>query len=114
MVHDKAYNKPFRYIIPSTHGIRVERKYMKLKLYRSTVNVVYIPTGANAPISEFKHHVFTERPTKKMMSDKASAELEQMGIDNILAIVPLSSENITCEVDDSYIELATNIESEEK
>ena len=88
---------------------------MKLKLWRSTVNVVYIPHGANAPISEFKHHVFTERPTKKMMSDKVSLEMEQMGIDNILAIVPLSSENITCEIDDSHIlNLATNIESEEK
>ena len=88
---------------------------MKLKLWRSTVNVVYIPQGANAPISEFKHHVFTERPTKKMMSDKASEELEKNGIDNILAIAPLSSENITCEIDDSHIlNLATNIESEEK
>ena len=88
---------------------------MKLKLWRSTVNVVYIPPGANAPISEFKHHVFTERPTKKMMSDKVSLEMEQMGIDNILAIVPLSSENITCEIEDSHIlNLATNIESEEK
>ena len=86
---------------------------MNLKLYQSTVNVVYIPTGATAPVSEFKHHVFTERPTKKMMSDKASAELEQMGIDKILAIVPLSSENITCDINDSHIlNLATNIESE--
>lgn len=88
---------------------------MKLKLYRSTVNVVYIPTGANAPISEFKHHVFTERPTKKMMCDKVTEELEKMGIDNALAIVPLSSEDITCEIDDSHIlNLATNIESEVK
>ena len=88
---------------------------MKLKLWRSTVNVVYIPQGANAPISEFKHHVFTERPTKKMMSDKASEELEKNGIDNILAIVPLSSENITCEIEDSHIlNLATNIEREVK
>ena len=38
---------------------------MKLKLWRSTVNVVYIPPGANAPISEFKHHVFTEKPTEE-------------------------------------------------
>lgn len=88
---------------------------MKLKLWRSTVNVVYIPHGANAPISEFKHHVFTEKPTKKMMSDKASEELEKNGIDNILAIVPLSSENITCGIDDNHIlNLATKIESEEK
>lgn len=88
---------------------------MKLKLYRSTVNVVYIPTGANAPISEFKHHVFTERPTKKMMSDKVSEELEKMGIDNILTIVPLSSENINCDIDDCHIlNLATNIKSEVK
>ena len=88
---------------------------MKLKLWRSTVNVVYIPQGANAPISEFKHHVFTEKPTKKMMSDKASEELEKNGIDNILAIVPLSSENITCGIDDNHIlNLATKIESEEK
>lgn len=88
---------------------------MKLKLWRSTVNVVYIPHGANAPISEFKHHVFTEKPTKKMMSDKVSLEMEQMGIDNILAIVPLSSENITCNIDDSHIlNLATNIEREVK
>ena len=86
---------------------------MKLKLWRSTVNVVYIPNGANAPISEFKHHVFTEKPTKKMMSDKASEEMEKNGIDNILAIIPLSSENITCEIEDSHIlNLATNIESE--
>ena len=86
---------------------------MKLKLWRSTVNVVYIPPGANAPISEFKHHVFTEKPTKKMMADKVSEEMEKNGIDNILAIVPLSSENITCEIDDSHIlNLATNIESE--
>lgn len=76
---------------------------MKLKLWRSTVNVVYIPHGANAPISEFKHHLFTEEPTKKMMSDKVSLEMEQMGIDNILAIVPLSSETITCEIEDSHI-----------
>ena len=88
---------------------------MKLKLWRSTVNVVYIPQGANAPISEFMHHVFTEKPTKKMMSDKASEELEKNGIDNILVIVPLSSENITCEIEDSHIlNLATIIESEEK
>lgn len=87
---------------------------MKLKLWRSTVNVVYIPTGANAPISEFKHHVFTERPTKKMMSDKVSSELEQMGIDNILSIVPLSSENITCEIEDSHILNLVKTESEEK
>lgn len=87
---------------------------MKLKLYRSTVNVVYIPAGANAPVSEFKHHVFTERPTKKMMSDKVSAELEQMGIDNILAIVPLSSENITCEIEDSHILNLVKTESEDK
>ena len=87
---------------------------MKLKLWRSTVNVVYIPHGANSPISEFKHHVFTEKPTKKMMSDKVSLEMEQMGIDNILAIVPLSSENITCEIDDSHILNLAKIESEEK
>ena len=79
------------------------------------MNVVYIPPRANSPISEFKHHVFTERPTKKMMSDKVSEEMEKNGIDNILAIVPLSSENITCEIDDNHIlNLATNIESEEK
>ena len=79
------------------------------------MNVVYIPPGANAPISEFKNHVFTEKPTKKMMSDKVSEEMEKNGIDNILAIVPLSSENITCEIDDSHIlNLATNIESEVK
>ena len=79
------------------------------------MNVVYIPQGANAPISEFKHHVFTERPTKKMMSDKASEELEKNGIDNILAIVPLSSDGFTCDIDDSHIlNLATNIESEVK
>ena len=88
---------------------------MKLKLFRSTVNVVYIPKDASSPISEFKHHVFTERPTKKMMTDKASEELEKLGIDNVLAIVPLSSENITCEIDDSHIlNLAKNVESEEK
>ena len=87
---------------------------MKLKLWRSTVNVVYIPQGANAPISEFKHHVFTEKPTKKMMADKVSAEFEQMGIDNILAIVPLSSENITCEIEDSHILNLVKTESEEK
>ena len=87
---------------------------MKLKLWRSTVNVVYIPQGANAPISEFKHHVFTEKPTKKMMSDKASEELENNGIDNILAIVPLSSENIACEIDDSHILNLAKTESEEK
>ena len=87
---------------------------MKLKLWRSTVNVVYIPPGANAPISEFKHHVFTEKPTKKMMSDKVSLEMEKMGIDNILAIVPLSSENITCEIDDSHILNLVKTESEEK
>ena len=87
---------------------------MKLKLWRSTVNVVYIPQGANAPISEFKHHVFTEKPTKKMMSDKVSLEMEQIGIDNILAIVPLSSENITCEIDDSHILNLVKTESEEK
>ena len=87
---------------------------MKLKLWRSTVNVVYIPHGANAPISEFKHHVFTEKPTKKMMSDKVSLEMEQIGIDNILAIVPLSSENITCEIDDSHILNLVKTESEEK
>ena len=87
---------------------------MKLKLWRSTVNVVYIPQGANAPISEFKHHVFTERPTKKMMSDKVSLEMEQMGIDNILAIVPLSSESITCEIEDSHILNLVKTESEEK
>lgn len=86
---------------------------MKLKLYRSTVNVVYIPTGANAPISEFKHHVFTKRPTKKMMSDKVLEEMEKNGIDNILAIVPLSSENITCDIDDSHILNLVKIESEE-
>lgn len=86
---------------------------MKLKLWRSTVNVVYIPQGANAPISEFKHHVFTERPTKKMMSDKASEEMEKNAIDNILAIVPLSSENITCEIDDSHILNLVKTESEE-
>ena len=87
---------------------------MKLKLWRSTVNVVYIPSGANAPISEFKHHVFTEKPTKKMMYDKASLEMEQMGIDNILAIVPVSSENITCEIEDSHILNLVKTESEEK
>lgn len=87
---------------------------MKLKLWRSTVNVVYIPHGANAPISEFKHNVFTERPTKKMMSDKVSLEMEQMGIDNILAIVPLSSENITCDIDDSHILNLVKTESEDK
>ena len=88
---------------------------MKLKLWRSTVNVVYIPQGANAPISEFKHHVFTEKkPTKKMMADKVSEEMEKNGIDNILAIVPLSSENITCDIDDSHILNLAKIESEEK
>ena len=87
---------------------------MKLKLWRSTVNVVYIPQGANAPISEFTHHVFTEKPTKKMMSDKVSQEMEKNGIDNILAIVPLSSENITCEIDDSHILNLVKTESEEK
>ena len=87
---------------------------MKLKLWRSTVNVVYIPHGVNAPISEFKHHVFTEKPTKKMMSDKASEELEKNGIDNILAIVPLSSENITCEIEDSHILNLVKTESEDK
>lgn len=87
---------------------------MKLKLWRSTVNVVYIPQGANDPISEFKHHVFTERPTKKIMSDKVSEEMEQMGIDNILAIVPLSSENITCDIEDSHILNLVKTESEEK
>ena len=86
---------------------------MKLKLWRSTVNVVYIPHGANAPISEFKHHVFTEKPTKKMMSDKVSEEMEKNGIDNILAIVPLSSENITCEIEDSHILNLVKTESEE-
>ena len=49
-----------------------------------------------------------------MMSDKVSLELEQMGIDNILAIVPLSSENITCEIDDSHILNLAKIESEVK
>ena len=78
------------------------------------MNVVYIPPGANTPISEFKHHVFTEKPTKKMMSDKASEELEKNGIDNILAIVPLSSENITCEIDDSHILNLVKTESEDK
>ena len=87
---------------------------MKLKLWRSTVNVVYIPPSANAPISEFKHHVFTEKPSKKMMSDKASEEMEKNGIDNILAIVPLSSENITCEIDDSHILNLVKTESEDK
>ena len=87
---------------------------MKLKLWRSTVNVVYIPQGANAPISEFKHHVFTEKPTKKMMSDKVSQEMQKNGIDNILAIVPLSSENITCEIEDSHILNLVKTESEEK
>ena len=87
---------------------------MKLNLYRSTVNVVYIPNEATAPISEFKHHVFTHRPTKKMMSDKVSEEMEKMGIDNILAIVPLSSENITCDIDDSHILNLVKTESEEK
>lgn len=86
---------------------------MKLKLWRSTVNVVYIPQGANAPISEFKHHVFTERPTKKMMSDKVSLEMDKMGIDNILAIVPLSSDNITCEIEDHHILNLVKKESEE-
>lgn len=87
---------------------------MKLKLWRSTVNVVYIPPCANAPISEFKHHVFTEKPTKKMMSDKVSEEMEKNGIDNILAIVPLSSENITCDIDDNHILNLVKTESEEK
>ena len=87
---------------------------MKLKLWRSTANVVYIPPGANAPISEFKHHVFMEKPTKKMMSDKVSEELEKNGIDNILAIVPLSSENITCEIEDSHILNLVKTESEVK
>ena len=86
---------------------------MKLKLWRSTVNVVYIPPGANAPISEFKHHVFTEKPTNTMMADQVSLALEQMGIDNILAIVPLSSENINCDIDDSHILNLAKIESEE-
>ena len=86
---------------------------MKLKLWRSTVNAVYIPPGATAPISEFKHHVFTEKPTKKMMSDKVSQEMEKNGIDNILAIVPLSSENITCEIEDSHILNLVKTESEE-
>ena len=76
--------------------------------------MVYIPHGANAPSSEFKHHVFTEKPTKKMMSDKASEELEKNGIDNILAIVPLSSENITCEIEDSHILNLVKTESEDK
>ena len=87
---------------------------MKLKLWRSTVNVVYIPPVANVPISEFKHHVFTEKPTKKMMSDKVSEEMEKNGIDNILAIVPLSSENITCEIEDSHILNLVKTESEDK
>ena len=88
---------------------------MILKLYDATVNVVYIPYGQKSPVSEFKHHVFTEKPTRKMMADKVSDEIEKNGIDNILAIVPLSSENITCEIEDSHIlNLATNIESEEK
>ena len=78
------------------------------------MNVVYITPGANAPISEFKHHVFTEKPTKKMMSDKASEEMEKNGIDNILSIVPLSSENITCDIDDSHILNLARIESEVK
>ena len=78
------------------------------------MNVVYIPQGGNAPISEFKHHVFTEKPTKKMMSDKVSEEMEKNGIDNILAIVPLSSENITCEIDDSHILNLVKTESEDK
>ena len=77
------------------------------------MNAVYIPNGANAPISEFKHHVFTEKPTKKMMSDKVSEEFEKNGIDNILAIVPLSSENITCEIEDSHILNLVKTESEE-
>lgn len=76
--------------------------------------MVYIPQGATAPISEFKHHVFTEKPTKKMMSDKVSEEMEKNGIDNILAIVPLSSENITCEIEDSHILNLVKTESEEK
>ena len=87
---------------------------MKLKLYRSTVNVVYIPPYGNAPISEFKHHLFTSRPTKKMMSDKALEEMEKNAIDNILAIVPLSSENITCDIDDSHILNLVKTESEVK
>ena len=88
---------------------------MILKLYDATVNVVYIPYGQKSPVSEFKHYLFTQRPTKKMMSDKATEELEKNGIDNILAIVPLSSENITCGIDDNHIlNLATKIESEEK
>ena len=49
-----------------------------------------------------------------MMSDKVSSEMEQIGIDNILAIVPLSSENITCEIDDSHILNLVKTESEEK
>ena len=88
---------------------------MILKLYDATVNVVYIPYGQKSPVSEFKHYLFTQRPTKKMMSDKVSQEMEMNGIDNILSIVPLSSENITCEIDDSHIlNLATIIESEVK
>lgn len=66
------------------------------------------------PISEFKHHVFTEKPTKKMMSDKVSEEMEKIGIDNILAIVPLSSEKITCEIEDSHILNLVKTESEDK
>ncbi len=86
---------------------------MKLKLWRSTVNVVYIPPGANSPISEFKHHVFTEKPTRKMMADKVSDEMEKNGIDNILAIVPLSSDRLICDIEDSHIlNLANYIESE--
>ena len=41
-------------------------------------------------------------------------EMEKNGIDNILAIVPLSSENITCEIDDSHILNLVKTESEDK
>ena len=67
---------------------------MILKLYDATVNVVYIPYGQKSPVSEFKHYLFTQRPTKKMMSDKASEELEKNGIDNILAISHFSCNSI--------------------
>ena len=49
-----------------------------------------------------------------MMSDKVSQEMEKNGIDNILAIVPLSSENITCEIEDSHILNLVKTESEVK
>lgn len=102
-----------KFLAPRDKGRKII--YMILKLYDATVNVVYIPYGQKSPVSEFKHYLFTQRPTKNMMSDKASEELEKNGIDNILAIVPLSSEKITCGIDDNHIlNLATKIESEDK